>query len=78
MRPRLFGHIGGTLYTADFKNNNYTTIANVDKTPDEKVRQLQRELNEAGYTDKFGQRLKEGGINIDQAIIPNWTYNDND
>ena len=62
MRPRLFGHIGGTLYTADFKNNNYTTIANVDKTPDEKVRQLQRELNEAGYTDKFGQRLKEDGI----------------
>ena len=46
----------------DFKHNNYTTTENVDKTPDEKVRQLQRELNEAGYTDKFGQKLKEDGI----------------
>jgi len=46
----------------DFKHNNYTTTDNVDKTPDEKVRQLQRELNESGYTDKFGQRLKEDGI----------------
>ena len=46
----------------DFKHNNYTTTENVDKTPDEKVRRLQRELNEAGYTDKFGQRLKEDGI----------------
>ena len=32
----------------DFKHNNYTTTENIDKTPDEKVRQLQRELNEAG------------------------------
>ena len=46
----------------DFKHNNYTTTENVDKTPDENVRQLQRELNEAGYTDKFGQKLKEDGI----------------
>ncbi|MEE1042801.1 MAG: hypothetical protein UH854_02440, partial [Clostridia bacterium] len=35
---------------------------NIDTTPDEKVRQLQRELNESGYTDKFGQKLKEDGI----------------
>ena len=46
----------------DFKHNNYTTTKNIDTTPDEKVRQLQRELNEAGYTDKFGQRLKEDGV----------------
>ena len=46
----------------DFKHNNYTTTDNVDKTPDEKVRRLQRELNESGYTDKFGQKLKEDGI----------------
>ena len=46
----------------DFKNNNYTTTENVDTTPDENVRNLQRELNEAGYTDKFGQPLKEDGI----------------
>ena len=38
----------------DFKHNNYTTTENVDITPDENVRQLQRELNESGYTDKFG------------------------
>ena len=46
----------------DFKHNNYTTTENVDTTPDENVRNLQRELNEAGYTDKFGQKLKEDGI----------------
>ncbi len=46
----------------DFKNNNYTTTENADKTPNENVRQLQRELNKAGYTDKFGQKLKEDGI----------------
>ncbi len=46
----------------DFNNNNYTATGNVDKTPDENVCQLQRELNEAGYTDKFGQKLKEDGI----------------
>ncbi len=46
----------------DFKQNNYTTTENVDKTPNEDVRTLQRELNEAGYTDKFGQKLKEDGI----------------
>ena len=40
----------------DFKNNNYTTTKNADKTPDEKVRTLQRELNEAGYTNKFRQK----------------------
>ena len=46
----------------DFKHNNYTTTENAYKTPDENVRQLQRELNESGYTDKFGEPLKEDGI----------------
>ena len=46
----------------DFNQNNYTTTKNIDTTPDEKVRQLQRELNESGYTDKFGQKLKEDGV----------------
>lgn len=46
----------------DFKNNNYTTTKNVDTTPDEDVRILQRELNKGNYTDKFGQKLKEDGI----------------
>lgn len=42
----------------DFKHNNYTTTENIDTAPDENVRALQRELNEKGYTDKFGQKLK--------------------
>ena len=46
----------------DFKHNNYTTTENVDTTPDENVRQLQRELNEAGYTDKMGQPIKDDGV----------------
>ena len=46
----------------DFKHNNYTTTKNIDTTPDEKVRQLQRELNEAGYTDKFGLPIREDGL----------------
>ena len=46
----------------DFKNNNYTTTENVDTTPNEAVRVLQRELNKGNYTDKFGQKLKEDGI----------------
>ena len=46
----------------DYRNNNYTTTENIDTTPDENVRNLQNELNEAGYTEKFGERLKEDGI----------------
>ena len=46
----------------DYKNNNYTTTKNLDTTPDEYVRALQRKLNEKGYTDKFGNKLKEDGI----------------
>ena len=46
----------------DYKNNNYTTTRNLDTTPDEDVRALQRRLNEKGYTDKFGNKLKEDGI----------------
>ncbi|MBR0278111.1 MAG: hypothetical protein IJQ50_06605 [Clostridia bacterium] len=46
----------------DFKNNNYNTTGYIDKTPDIDVMQLQRELNESGYTDKFGQKLIEDGI----------------
>ena len=46
----------------DFKHNNYTTTESIDTTPDEKVRQLQRELNEAGYTDKMGQPIKDDGV----------------
>ncbi len=46
----------------DFNHNNYTTTQNIDQTPDENVRQLQRGLNAEGYTDKMGQPLKEDGI----------------
>ncbi len=46
----------------DFLRNNYTTTKNIDQTPDENVRQLQRGLNAEGYTDKMGQPLKEDGV----------------
>ena len=46
----------------DYKNNNYTTTENIDTTPHEGVRSIQRKLNEKGYTDKFGNALKEDGI----------------
>ncbi len=46
----------------DFKHNNYTTTKNIDTTPNEDVRKLQRSLNEAGYTDKMSQPLKEDGV----------------
>ena len=72
----------------DFKQNNYTTTKNINTTPDENVRQLQRELNEAGYTDKFGQSLKEDGIYAGKTayaddskkadnMLKNTTTNDN-
>ena len=46
----------------DYKHKNYTTTEFLDNTPDEIVRREQQKLNELGYTDKFGERLKEDGI----------------
>ncbi len=46
----------------DYKNKNYTTTQNIDTTPNEKVRETQQKLNELGYTDKFGEPLKEDGV----------------
>ncbi len=46
----------------DYRNSKYTTTENADKTPNEEVRQKQRELNRLGYTDKFGEPLKEDGV----------------
>ncbi len=46
----------------DYRNKSYTTTEFLDTTPDEMVRQTQQRLNELGYTDKFGEKLKEDGI----------------
>ena len=58
----------------DYKNNNYTTTRNLGSTPDEDVRALQRRLNEKGYTDKFGNKLKEDGIYGGKTAFANDTY----
>lgn len=61
----------------DYKNNSYTTTENLNTTPDEEVRNLQRELNEKGYTDKFGNPLKEDGIYGGKTAFANDTYRAN-
>ena len=46
----------------DYKIGNYTTTENADTVPNENVRRVQSNLNSMGYTDKFGEKLKEDGI----------------
>ena len=46
----------------DYNNGSYTTTKNITQNPDENVRQIQTQLNRMGYTDKFGEPLKEDGI----------------
>ncbi len=46
----------------DYRQKKYTTTEFLDTTPDESMRQKQQRLNELGYTDKFGEKLKEDGI----------------
>ena len=46
----------------DYKTGRYTTTANASKTPTAQTRELQTLLNRGGYTDRFGNALKEDGI----------------
>ena len=46
----------------DYDNGNFTTTKYLDTKPDEKTKQIQNQLNYMGYTDKFGNPLKEDGI----------------
>lgn len=46
----------------DHQRKNYTTTKNSIQRFDQAVQNLQHKLNEKGYTDKFGEKLKEDGI----------------
>lgn len=48
--------------TFDYQRKNYTTTKNSTQRFDQAVQNLQHKLNEKGYTDKFGEKLKEDGI----------------
>ncbi|MBQ6906766.1 MAG: hypothetical protein IJQ28_00165, partial [Clostridia bacterium] len=48
--------------TFDYKRNNYTTTKSANSEYNEEIRKLQKILNINGYTDKFGDILKEDGI----------------
>ncbi len=47
----------------DYKNGDYQTTKYLDGTYSEDTKKLQHALNEIGIKDKFGNRLKEDGLN---------------
>ena len=46
----------------DYKSGNYITTGNVNTVPSKHIRSIQSNLNDMGYRDKFGDKLKEDGI----------------
>ena len=69
----------------DYQNGRYTTNKYTEEHFDPEVYLEQKQLNAAGYTDKFGNPLTEDGIfgpntqwvaDTVKGTVPNLTYND--